>query len=918
MHDIRIEEVGFSTRTYNGLKRNNVNFVSEVMDLLYEDISKFRGLGAKCVDEIIRFQNSFASKLEFEKLEPVDIQNIDLKQKVIYEIFPDLIYVDSFSLKFVTKEGIEEDDYPITLENFSARFVNSLTNKGILTVMDFVYLDINELKNYKNLGTKSINDAIEFLKSHLKYETFTSLQSTLINSAINEITIKFAEDIVLFGEEFSEALKFAVTKMTEQITLESQDIIKNILHDKKVIKQILTSEPIVLWLEYYLKKIIFGLDVISKKRLMNEVPAWSIEYNLVEKALNKLLNEFQIEEVDGKYRKRLPYLNDWINTLKENERKAITLKFQDKTLQECGEVLGVTRERVRQIISKALRKKPILREDDFSYWFKKYNLSFEFCSYVFDMSIQSYSYLDTVYKKGVSNVDDMLQDEKMDGILYPRVKKYIIKDLIFMNDEYIPLNKTKIATKLAKINYSQKDGSFDEFYQEYLAFLKSKNLQELENLMFPSERAFEARMQASPYILMKYGRRFRYYPVNEYDINELIDLIHLDAYKNVEISSKKIMNDYPDVFDIFDIHDEYELHNLLKKTEKEWNGNNKYDLSIQRMPFITFGCADRAKQTEDLLFQIAPVTAEEFGQYYEMEYGVLASTAMTNMGQLINKYYHNGVYSIDQPLFDDCELTYMSDVLIDDLYFLEDVKNIYIKKFGVKTIKKINARTIKGLGYKVYSGYIIRNSYSSADNYFTQLILKDEIIDLNKFDSRIMYIQAFSQVIDELRSKFKILEYEDKKYIRYDRFKKVMPNSNIQDFLTFADRAIEASGIETFFTLSSIKKEDFEDPYEVLGFGDWFSSALIKNSKKIKYQKVGGNILFYKGDMKKTTVDFLRYILEDFISIDATYLVIYLEDRYGIKMDRWKMLSLIKETDMYYSDTMEKVYLTKEEYYDDI
>ena len=118
MHDIRIEEAGFQ-REHNGLKRNNINFVSEVMNLLYEDISKLRGLGAKCVDEIICFQNSFASKLEFEKLEPVDIQNIGLKQKVIYEIFPDLIYVDSFSLKFVKqKEGIDEDDYPITLENF--------------------------------------------------------------------------------------------------------------------------------------------------------------------------------------------------------------------------------------------------------------------------------------------------------------------------------------------------------------------------------------------------------------------------------------------------------------------------------------------------------------------------------------------------------------------------------------------------------------------------------------------------------------------------------------------------------------------------------------------------------------------------------------------------------------------------------
>ncbi len=918
MHDVRIEDAGFSTRTYNGLKRSNINFVSEVMNLLCEDITRIRGLGAKSVDEIIGFQTSLSNKLEFDELEPVDTQSLDLKPKVIYEIFPDLAYVDSFSLKFITKEGIEEDDYPITLENFSTRFVNNLTNKGISSVMDFVYLDINELRSYKNLGTKTIDDALEFLRNHLRYETFSSMQGTLIDYAVNNITFKFADDIALFGNELAKALNLAVNNLMEKMNLELQNTIEDSLKNKEFLKQILDSEPIILWLEYHLKKIIFGIDVISKKRLQNEVPAWAIEYNLFEKALNNLLDEFQIEEVDGKYRKMLPYLTDWIETLKENEKKAITLKFQNKTLQECGEALGLTRERIRQIISRALKRKPILREDDFSYWFTKYNLSYEFCSQVFDMNIQSYSYLDTVYKKGISDADNMLQDEKMDGILYPRVKKYLVKDFIFMDDEYISLNKTKIAIKLAKMNYSQRDGSFNKFYHEYLAFLKSKNLQKLEKLMFPSERAFEARMQSSPYILMKYGKRFRYYPVNEYDIHELIDLIHLEVYQNVEISAKKIMDDYPDVIDAFDIHDEYELHNLLKKTENEWNENDKYDISIQRMPFISFGNADRAKQTEDLLFQIAPVTAEEFGQYYEMEYGVLASTAMANMGQFIDKYYHNGVYSVNQPLFDDYECKYMSDILTDDLYFWDDVKKIYIKKFGVETVKKINARTIKGLGYKVYSGYIIRSSYSSAENYFTQLVLKNEIIDLTKLDSRIMYIQAFFQVIDDLRSKFKILEYEDKKYIRYDRFKKVMPDSSIQDFLMFADRAIEASGIEEYFTLSSLKKEDFEDLYEVLGFGDWFSSALIKNSKKIKYQKVGGNILFYKGDTKKTTVDFLRYILEDFISIDATYLVIYLEDRYGIKMDRGKMLSLIKETDMYYSDTMEKVYLTKEKYYEDI
>ena len=70
-------------------------------------------------------------------------------------------------------------------------------------------------------------------------------------------------------------------------------------------------------------------------------------------------NNFVEKEVEDKLLRET--LNSVLNTLREKEKNVLRLRFglddgQEKTLEEIGKIFGVTRERIRQIEAKAIRK----------------------------------------------------------------------------------------------------------------------------------------------------------------------------------------------------------------------------------------------------------------------------------------------------------------------------------------------------------------------------------------------------------------------------------------------------------------------------------------------------------------------------------------------------------------------------------
>ena len=282
---------------------------------------------------------------------------------------------------------------------FSNRMVHYLTRQGISTVMDFVKMDLTKLVCTRNIGKKSIQEAFERLRSRIKYEL--GKQETEIR-AVKKISWRLKKEDDLTPDGLDKALEEAIKNAIEKACELTDDAIEKLPDNPTIMSQIMMNQLLLLWLENYLESIILDHDGISRKRLEKEVPSWLVSYGTFDAALDELVEQLKIEAIDDRYRWRLPDLSEWIDSLKDNERKALTLKLQKKTLRECGEVLGVSRERVHQIIQSALKKKPFLREDEYGYCFRKYDLSEDFCTFVFDMHPFAYAYLNMMRGKRFS------------------------------------------------------------------------------------------------------------------------------------------------------------------------------------------------------------------------------------------------------------------------------------------------------------------------------------------------------------------------------------------------------------------------------------------------------------------------------------------------------------------------------------
>ena len=933
MENLYIREMDLSTRASNCLQRNGIATLKDLMNLKEDDLIKMKNMGTKTIKEIMDFQEQYKDEeidnhLEDNAIFKYKNQGVAVVGEInsniptnafIFKAFPDYTNLSINNLLYRDINGELQDDIALEKTGLSIRIVNAFKAKGIDSIDAIALMDKDRVFKVRNLGSNSFREIIDYLGMNTEIVLFNNEEKKPVVNAEAERIYNLINDKVYLDYINSSTIKNSVINnintyiIPEGYLIESFD---DIIENEEIINKIFVQENVIDEISVYLDRVISqSVQPQTKQSIYTLFPDSSLGLNLLQMALDLLVGNGNVLLTDIGYVKDRIKLAEWIESLPEKEKIIISLRTSKKTLEECGNTIGVTRERIRQLEAKILKKRPRLYEDYYSNWFMRYEFDLDSFTSIFDEKSEVYYYLNIAYKNGNQSLE-AFYNEDITAELYKRIKAYEIRNCLLINGEYVQNNRYDVQKSLIKLFCSEETVRVEDFVNKYNDFLADNGYDKNEKLEIPSSRALERRLADCDYVLMSNHHKFRYYPINEIDVTEIIEQLNLSKYKDVEISTLKIFNDNHMLMEDIDIRDEYELHNFLKKTENEWNDSDK-QIKLTRMPFISFGNADRDKQAEDLLFQIAPVSYDEFGQFYEMEYGVKAATALANMTQSISKYYHNGTYEIDQPLLNEEEFKFLKTNLLKDLYFIDDVKKMYSDQFGETGLYKINPRTLKELHFRVYVDYIIRDSYSSAYDYFCKLFLSKEVFTIYQFDKRFIYVQTANQAIEDLRSSYDILEYEDMKFITFNRLNSIHKEITKDTFRRYVSK-VDLFVSDDFFTLHSLKIAGLDDNLHDIGFGEWFNAAIVKNSRQYRFIKTGNNIVFSKNNSQFTTVDFIRHVLIKFKKMNIYDFISYLKDNYNVNIPKDKIVYLIKDSGIYYDSIMEKIYLNKDEYYEDI
>ena len=873
-----IEKLNMSPRVNNALISEKIYTIEDLLSTSMEEISKIRNLGKKSLNEI----------------EEV-ISSISIGEKEERK-------------KFMKFKGIYYIDPEIKDLGLSVRACNCLLNAKIEYFSTLRWKTRAQLEAIENMGTKTLEEVLE----KIKQVELIPAEKYLNNIRKENIANELAE--ILFDNDESKLRKIFLEKIIsmlddEKISDFEQEIPNEFIGKIKrtnLFKKIIKNKILKI-----LSDSIYG---VSEEDLYNSIPNEFRSRSSFERIMLSLFKENKISYFNDRYEYKYLNINEYIESIKDNkERLILSERMNGRTLNDIGERLSITRERVRQLEKRYKKYIPRVYEDKYSYIFEEYDISENDFILGFKEKKETYAYLNMKYKKGHSKIEEMLEDEEIPDYMKEAAERIIYKNYMLIDGKRVKQSKLEL-TKFVLKNYAISEIKYDEFKKKYDEILREQGL-EYDEKMVLGGRAHEGTLTNSNYVLSKTNRRLRYYNINSYDYTDFFEEINLKQYKNIEISTLKIFRDHKELMREYDIKDEYELHNLLKKI---CTGDEFKSITFNRMPCIEFGQADRDQQVIDLLMELAPISNEELAKEYEEEYGLRSQTVLANNFKVIEKYLYNGTYKVDIPAFTKEEEKKMKKELKDDFYMISDVKEIYRSIFPKGDMKLLNSYNIKKIGYKIYSNYIIKNKYSSASDYFRMLLTSDEVVDTTKFKDGVTSIINYLSQLHKLKAEYEIVEYKPNKYINISRLNKLGINKeNLWDYC----KSIEQNIGEEFFTIHYLMKNGFEHKIDKLGFDDYFYSSILTESRdKFSYIRIGRNKLFKKTSEKITSVDFIEWILSSLekSSIEIYDLVDLLENEYGIFVDEYKIIELISESSVYYDRYTKKVYANYDVYFDEI
>ena len=869
-----------SVRAYNVLLMNGYEFVHQVAFLSEEQLLEIPRMDRVCAVEIKRLTDHYIHEqktdivaLFMESLIPEEnppIENFD----DVEVVKSNLEWMFSPECREIVQRYIQEHDVPVESMGLTVRAKNCLTRAGYQNLSEIVFLSEEDFSKMRNMGAASIVNITERIDKYL-----TKHESHIQGYASGNISLLWSDD-----------------------------------HIKTKILELYENAP---FRGYSLSEYADALDLPEE-----------IEIQRIKRIIGSLLADGKLEYVDFRCYRVYERFEEFLcscSGIKDRSREFIQKKLDGMTLEAIGQEYDVTRERVRQVIKKDIAKvrniyaadtgMNYFDEDYYQYLYETYSFDRETGEKWFGVPEAVWRYFelnDTV--KGTRDLKEALEDRKIDAGLRLKIKNYLNRNRILLDGVWVERRRADIEDYVLK-NLCTEDVAFDEFGETYNKFLQSQGVDFDESIYFTKDVYFtrKNRLVESKKVLWKLGEKLRYYDMESQDYTELLDVLNLDAYKNIQISTLKFIEDYPEVMEKYDIRDQYELHNLLKKTIPE---GSFHDMKFERMPDIKFGTFDREEALVKLMKNNAPINADDLADLIHQEYGYDRKTIFGTHLQLLIGYYHDGVYGTELKEMPAHQMVLLEEQLQEDFYYIEEIRNLYSDLIPDGDPDNVNTYNLKKMGFQVLSTYAIKN-HKNVEMFFETLLTKDDMADIAPYKRKFTYVPFFYITLMNLKKNLEIIEYEPNQVIHIRRLEQAgITKDAIRQFCEEAYDFIEDG---TYFTAKSLREAGFQSELYDYGFSDWFYGNLLISDERFSFSRMFNSLVLYKGIKRISICDLLENRIQYHGSVDVLDLMTELEVVYGCKVDeKWDLVYKLENSEVYYDRYLERFYANEELFYHEL
>lgn len=602
VEDLSIDKLGTSLYIYNLFVRHHLDTVKEILQFTNEEWWHKGGVGQKCWPELERVLNTLR-----------EYRDQRFKDLPIDSPFWDVMI--SF-------------DTPLThIRLLNLMFSRRLEKAGLITIDDMLHCRTDRWENIRGIDKwhkrDYLADAMEFdwdihhsmeRRLHLAYEGHLS-------AAMTQALISLCDK----GHETYQSL----LDVLEANGYPKEEMLKDTLWQDKGGRKLMAS-LVLSTLEDQ------EFEGLPKEDLLAAFPDGLCD----EKALDGLLQELQ--EKDEIFLERNLYFRRYLRIadfiakrLDANTARCISYRLQGLNMEETGQQMGITKERVRQLQIKFIAKVPLVEEMRFMAQKVLYEgLSDEDFGYVFQLPVATVQFLTLFTDESFKSISIEMRREALKRVEADENLPQDLRERAKVRYEEIQ-KAEDIGKNVAAVSRSQlfqallpqlaKDCiTYEDLSDRYNAYVAAKYPDNKELLV--TDKMYAGRIVNSIYVLTSSRKRLRYYPIPDHDYEKLFQALDLKQFEGLEISAKKLFLDHLDMMNAYDFRNYQELHNFLRKWQiLEAQKEKKYlpdDISLNRVPTIYFGKTNRKKQVQRLIKKYHPTTKKELVHLVAREYGI--------------------------------------------------------------------------------------------------------------------------------------------------------------------------------------------------------------------------------------------------------------------------------------------------------